>query len=97
MDDEEMLFQQVQMTTTATPGSSAWVYRCSVYAYPWYTSVRTILDDPAYASWFIKCALGLAIAGLGAALSLDSAAGGTRLPSRLPRGSAAGGTRLPSR
>ncbi len=22
-------------------------------AYPWYTSVRTILDDPAYAPWFI--------------------------------------------
>ena len=54
MDDEEMLFKQVQMTTAATPGSSVWVYRCSVYAYPWYTSVRTILDDPAYSSWFIK-------------------------------------------
>jgi len=53
MDDEEMLFQQVQMTTSATPGTTVWVYRGSVYAYPWYTSVRTILDDPAYASWFI--------------------------------------------
>eukprot|EP01051_Picozoa_sp_SAG22_P014976 SAG22_NODE_1895_length_3366_cov_3.131007_2_plen_304_part_00 len=31
-----------------------WVYRCSVYAYPWYTSVRTILDDPAYSDWFVK-------------------------------------------
>jgi hypothetical protein len=27
---------------------------CSVYAYPWYTSVRTILEDPAYSDWFIK-------------------------------------------
>lgn len=53
MDDEEMLFQQVQMTTAATSGTTVWVYRCSVYAYPWYTSVRTILDDPAYAPWFI--------------------------------------------
>ena len=53
MDDEEMLFQQVQMTTAATPGTTVWVYRCSVYAYPWYTSVRKILDDPAYAPWFI--------------------------------------------
>ncbi len=44
-----MLFQQVQITTAATPGSSVWVYRCSVYAYPWFTSVRTILDDPACA------------------------------------------------
>ena len=23
-------------------------------SYPWYTSVRTILDDPAYSPWFIK-------------------------------------------
>lgn len=54
MDDEELLFEQVQMTTAATKGSSVWVYRCSVYAYPWFTSFRTILDDPAYESWFIK-------------------------------------------
>jgi hypothetical protein len=53
MDDEEMLFKQVQMTTSATEGTTVWVYRCSVYAYPWYTSVRTILDDPAYADWFV--------------------------------------------
>lgn len=54
MNDEELLFQQVQMTTSASPETTVWVYRCSVYAYPWYTSVRTILDDPAYAPWFIK-------------------------------------------
>ena len=36
MDDEEMLFQQVKMTTAATPGSTVWVYRCTVYGYPWY-------------------------------------------------------------
>ena len=54
MDDEEMLFKQVQMTAAATPGTTVWVYRCSVYAYPWYTSVRTLLDDPAYAPWFIN-------------------------------------------
>lgn len=35
MNDEEMLFQQVQMTTAASPGTTVWVYRCSVYAYPW--------------------------------------------------------------
>ena len=56
MNDEEMLFEQIQMTTSESPGTTVWVYRCSVYAYPWYTSVRTILDDPAYESWFIKCA-----------------------------------------
>lgn len=54
MNDEELLFQQVQMTTSASPETTVWVYRCSVYAYPWYTSVRTILDDPAYSPWFIK-------------------------------------------
>ena len=53
MDDEEMLFKQVQMTAAATEGTTVWVYRCSVYAYPWYTSVRTILDDPAYSDWFV--------------------------------------------
>lgn len=54
MNDEELLFQQVQMTTSASPGTTVWVYRCSVYAYPWYTSVRTILDDPAYKPWFLQ-------------------------------------------
>ena len=48
MNDEELLFKQVQMTTAATVNATVWVYRCSLYAYPWYTSVRTILDDPAY-------------------------------------------------
>eukprot|EP00656_Telonema_subtile_P026754 TRINITY_DN28740_c0_g2_i1.p1 TRINITY_DN28740_c0_g2~~TRINITY_DN28740_c0_g2_i1.p1 ORF type:complete len:329 (+),score=55.02 TRINITY_DN28740_c0_g2_i1:175-1161(+) len=54
MNDEELLFKQVQMTTSATTDATVWVYRCSVYAYPWYTSVRTILDDEAYSDWFIK-------------------------------------------
>ena len=54
MDDEEMLFKQVQMTAAATPGTTVWVYRCSIYAYPWYTSVRALLDDEAYAPWFIN-------------------------------------------
>jgi len=54
MDDEEMLFKQVQMTTSASPGTTVWVYRCSIYAYPWYTSVRKLLDDPAYAPWFVN-------------------------------------------
>ena len=28
-------------------------YRNSIKALPWFTSVRTILNDPAYAAWFI--------------------------------------------
>ena len=54
MDDEELLFKQVQMTAAETPGSTSWVYRNSVYAYPWVTSVRVILEDPVYAPWFLK-------------------------------------------
>eukprot|EP00656_Telonema_subtile_P007174 TRINITY_DN13362_c0_g1_i3.p1 TRINITY_DN13362_c0_g1~~TRINITY_DN13362_c0_g1_i3.p1 ORF type:complete len:119 (-),score=22.78 TRINITY_DN13362_c0_g1_i3:106-462(-) len=54
MDDEEMLFEQVKMTTAATPGTTVWVYRNTVYGYPWYTDVRAILEDPAYEAWWFK-------------------------------------------
>ncbi len=92
MDDEELLFKQVQLTAAATPGSTSWVCalelgggampcegvrslsasvfclslcnsctppipcadRNSVYAYNWNSVVRKILDDPAYAPWFLK-------------------------------------------
>lgn len=54
MDDEELLFKQVQMTTAATKGTTVWVYRNTVYGYPWYTDVRKTLEDPAYAPWFFK-------------------------------------------
>ena len=53
MDCEEMLVQQVQMTTSASPGTTVWVYRNSIKALPWYTSVRRKLEDPAYAAWFV--------------------------------------------
>ena len=53
MDDEELLFKQVKLTTAATPGTTVWIYRNTVYAYPWYTSVRKTLEDPAYAPWFV--------------------------------------------
>lgn len=43
-----MLFKQVQMTTSATKGTTVWVYRNTVYGYPWYTDVRKTLEDPAY-------------------------------------------------
>jgi hypothetical protein len=54
MNDEEMLFKQVQMTAAATKGTTVWVYRNTVYAYPWYSSVRKTLEDPAYADWYFK-------------------------------------------
>jgi hypothetical protein len=47
MNDEELLQQQVIMSTNASLGQTVWVYRGSMWAYPWYTSVRTILEDPA--------------------------------------------------
>ena len=53
MDDEEMLFKQVQQTTAATKGTTVWVYRNTVYGYPWYTDVRKTLEDPAYADWYV--------------------------------------------
>jgi hypothetical protein len=28
MNDEELLFKQVQITTAASPGTTVWVYRC---------------------------------------------------------------------
>ena len=31
-----------------TPESKVWVYRDPVLAMPWFTSVRTILDDQDY-------------------------------------------------
>ena len=55
-DDEELLFTQVKMTAAATPGTTVWVYRNTVYGYPWYTDVRKTLEDPAYAPWYFKFA-----------------------------------------
>jgi hypothetical protein len=31
-----------------------WVYRNSIKALNWFSSIRTILDDPDYAPWFLK-------------------------------------------
>jgi hypothetical protein len=54
VNDEELLLQQANITTSAQPETRVWVYRNSVYGYPWYTGVRKILDDPDYSPWFIK-------------------------------------------
>lgn len=40
---------QANMTTAASPGTTIWVYRNSIKALPWYTSVRKTLTDPACA------------------------------------------------
>eukprot|EP00939_MAST-03C_sp_MAST-3C-sp1_P002387 g2387.t1 len=54
MRDELTLQEQVKMSTSSSLGQTVWVYRGSVWAYPWYTSVRETLEDPAYADWYVK-------------------------------------------
>jgi len=47
---------QVQRSAKAAlnKGAKFWVYRNSIKALPWFRSVRKLLEDPAYASWFLK-------------------------------------------
>lgn len=56
MDNDERQLEQVKMIKS-DPSTAAytkvWIYRNSVYGYPWFSSVRKLLDDPAYAPWFI--------------------------------------------
>ena len=54
MNDEEVLQKQVEISTSSSLGQTVWVYRGSMWAYPWYTSVRKTLEDPAYADWYMK-------------------------------------------
>ena len=56
MDNDERQLIQVKMIKDdpLTPDyTKVWIYRNMVYAYPWFTSVRKILDDPKYAPWFM--------------------------------------------
>jgi hypothetical protein len=54
MLDEIVLQNQVKLSTSSSLGQTVWVYRGSMWAYPWYTSVRKTLEDPAYADWYIN-------------------------------------------
>ena len=54
MDCEEMLVKQVQMAHALSPNTGYFIYRNAIKALNWYTTVRTKLYDPAYASWFLK-------------------------------------------
>ena len=54
MDDEEQMKIQVAMSTSAAePGQTVWVYKGSMWAYAWITSVRVTLEDPAYKDWYV--------------------------------------------
>ena len=59
MDSEELITKQAEMVLAADPGVSGqqprvWAYRNTIKALNWYSKVREKLDDPRYASWFIK-------------------------------------------
>ena len=54
MDSEKLLVEQALSLHAAQPGQRVWVYRNLVIAYPWFTSVREKLLDPAFSGWFLK-------------------------------------------
>eukprot|EP00039_Didymoeca_costata_P015930 m.277463 g.277463 ORF g.277463 m.277463 type:complete len:615 (+) comp16307_c0_seq7:50-1894(+) len=59
MNDEELLTKQAEMVLAASPSipgeqPRVWVYRNTIKALNWYSSVREKLDDPQYSGWFVK-------------------------------------------
>lgn len=59
MNSQELLTKNAEEVLDADPGvpgeaPRVWVYRNTIKALNWYSSVREKLDDPKYASWFIK-------------------------------------------
>jgi hypothetical protein len=53
MDAEEKLLEQATLTKASSPNTKIFVYRNSIKALSWFSSVRKILSDPAYAVWFL--------------------------------------------
>ena len=53
MDTDERLLVQASMSKVYNPATKVFVYRNSVYGYPWFYEVRALLDDPEYEPWFI--------------------------------------------
>ena len=53
MNAEELLLTQAQVTKAASPASRVFAYRNAIKALPWFTSVRALLENPAYAAWFL--------------------------------------------
>lgn len=59
MSDEELLTKQAEMVLAADPGVAGeapkvWVYRNSIRALNFYSSVREKLDDPNFAGFFVR-------------------------------------------
>jgi len=56
MDNDERQLVQVKMikeSPLTAAYQKVWIYRNTVYGYPWFSSVRQILDDPEYKPWFL--------------------------------------------
>ena len=59
MDDEELLTKQAEMVLSRDPGVAGgqpkvWVYRETIQALNFFSSVREKLDDEAFAGWFYR-------------------------------------------
>jgi hypothetical protein len=54
MTCEEDMVKQVEMIKATHPDKRVFVYRNIVNAYPWMTSIRKLLDDPAFDVWFLR-------------------------------------------
>ena len=59
MPSEELITKHAETVLVRDPGipgqaPRVWAYRNTTNALNWYSPVREKLDDPRYASWFIK-------------------------------------------
>lgn len=54
MSCEELLVEQAALLKAQRPGVRVMGYRNIVKALPWFSSVREKMDDPSFASWFLK-------------------------------------------
>jgi hypothetical protein len=59
MNSEELLNKQAEMVLAedaGIPGEQprVWVYRNTIKALNWFTSVRVKLEDPVYSGWFVR-------------------------------------------
>ena len=58
MSCEELLVEQAARLKAARPGVRVFGYRNIVKALPWFSSVRKVMDDPAYSGWLLDFAPG---------------------------------------
>jgi hypothetical protein len=53
MSCEEDLVTQTELLKASSPQRTVWVYRNSIKALAWYSTVREKLEDPDYSPWFM--------------------------------------------